>query len=318
MAQGPVLCDTARMRPTGTSRYRSAGRGGALLWTLVLGMRGRSVHAADNGALELDWQAPAQCADAAELESQVYARLPERRPARAPLRARGRIEATQAGYRLELQTEQGRRTLLAQDCEELVSAAALMLALLVDSQARNEPQPTATVPPPRAIWALIRPELEADLGTLPHLAIGPGLSAGVRVYATSLEVSGYYLPSQNVSGPQQTATLGELHALGAGLGACQGVTSPIELSPCLRLEYGRIEGHGTNLRTSAYKADAPWVLALLGVRVSAELLQRLHGVLELAIGLPLLGATFTVNPVGTVHQTGDMVGRLRAGIELRL
>jgi hypothetical protein len=306
------------MRPTWTSRYRGAARSCALLWALVLGMRGRSVHAADNGALELDWQAPAQCADRAELESQVYARLPERPRPRSVLHARGRIEATQTGYRLELQTEQGRRTLLAQDCEELVNAAALMLALLVDSQAREEPQPTATVPKPRSVWALIRPELVADLGTLPHLAVGPGLSAGVRVFATSLEVSGYYLASQNVSGPQQTAPLGELHALAAGLGACQALTSRMELSPCLRLEYGRIEGRGTNLKTAAFRADAPWVLALLGVRVSAELVNRLHGVLELAIGLPLLGATFTVNPVGTVHQTGDVVGRLRAGIELRL
>jgi hypothetical protein len=280
-------------------------------------MRGRGAHAADNGALELDWQAPAQCADAAELESQVYARLPAQPRTQAPLHARGRIEVVQAGYRLQLETEQGRRTLLAADCEELVSAAALVLALLVDSQARNEPQPTASAPTPRVVWALIRPELDADLGTLPHLAIGPGLSAGVRVYATSLELSGYYLPSQNVRGPQQTATLGELHALAAGLGACQGLTSPIELSPCLRVEYGHITGHGTNL-ISANAADAPWVLALLGVRVSAELVQRLHGVLELAIGLPLLGATFTVNPVGTVHQTGDIVGRFRAGIELRL
>jgi hypothetical protein len=320
MAKRRDLCHTAGMRPARTSPSRTAAHHAALLWILGLCAASRSVRAADDAELQLEWRAPANCADRAELSAQIEARLPERPRARATLRARGWIELTRGGYRLELETEQGRRTLLAPECEELTSAAALMLALLIDPHTGPVPPPTAaaTARRTRVVWALLRAELEADLGTLPSFALGPGLSLGVRVFATSIEVSGYYLPKQDVFDAQHAAALGELHALGLGLAACQALTSPVELSPCLRIEYGRIAGQGSNLNTSTSKADAPFVLALLGGRLSAELVHNLRAVLDLAIGLPLLGATFTVNPVGTVHQTSDVVGRLRAGIELRL
>jgi hypothetical protein len=188
---------------------------------------------------------------------------------------------------------------------------------LIDPQAGLRQPLTKPAPSQRFIWALLRPELAADSGTLPHIALGPAFSVGVRVYATSLELSGTYLPGQNVFATQRMAAVAELHLLSAALGACQALTRTAELSPCLRFEYGQLAGRGKNLAT-ALKADGGWALALLGVRVSAELLPRVRAVLELEVGLPLLGATFTVNPVGTVHQTSDVVGRLRAGIELRL
>jgi hypothetical protein len=313
------------MRPTRTaadsSRSTAIAFASALccMWTVV----DRAQAAPNQSPLELEWRAPSGCPGRAEIESRVAARLGPRSASPAPLRASARIEPSTDGYRLQLQTDQGQRSLTARDCHELAAAAALILALLIDPEAAGDAADSKRVTPPksqreRRWWVLIRPEFVGDIGTLPALAVGPGVSLGVRVFATSLEIAGTYLPAQSVHPTDREAPLAELRMLAAALGVCQALTHAPELSPCLRLEYGRLTGHGDSSLPNPRSASGAWALVLAGVRLGAELTQQVHATLELSLGLPLLGATFTVNSVGLVHETADVVGRLRAGLEIRL
>jgi hypothetical protein len=290
------------------------------MWTIV-----DRAHAAPNqSALELEWRAPSGCPDRAEIEARVAARLEPRPASREPLHASARIEPSTDGYHLQLQTDQGQRNLTARDCRELAAAAALILALLIDPEAAGDAADAERETPAessrrkRHMWILIRPELVGDIGTLPALAVGPGLSLGVRVLATSVEIAGSYLPAQSVHPTDRDTPLAELRVLAAAIGACQALTRAPELSPCLHFEYGRLTGQGDPSLSSPRSAAGAWALLLAGVRLGAELTQWVHASLELSLGLPLLGATFTVNSVGPVHETADVVGRLRAGLEIRL
>ncbi|HEX4352907.1 MAG TPA: hypothetical protein VHZ95_08340, partial [Polyangiales bacterium] len=222
----------------------------------VLGASSALASAADGGRLQLAWRAPAGCPDAAAIEKRVEARLPALDPTSQPLAAEGSIVRERGGYRMELATLHGRRSLGSSNCDELGDAAALMLALMIDPQSSARTTQSAA---PRDVWLLIRLELIADVGTLPHVALGPGISVGVRLHETSLELSGSYLPSQALHSPQQTQ-VAQLHALAGALGACQSLAHFPELSPCLRFDYGRMVGRGKNL-TNARGVDAAWALA---------------------------------------------------------
>jgi hypothetical protein len=287
-----------------------------VLFALALTFKQAVVQAADTGGLQLEWHAPAGCPDHAETVS----RVPEAPPALAAHgpgpRARGVIVQQADGYRLNLWTDQGSRTLFAKDCEELASAAVLVLSLLIDAQRHGG----VRVPPPtneRVVWPWIRPEVVSDLGTLPHLAVGPGLGLGVRIERLSLGLSGNWLPKQDVRSTLRTAAVGQLQLWSAELHACYALTDRLALSPCVHAEYGRIIGRGRNLAMQS-PVDGPWLLAGVGLQASAELWPRVHALIELACGVPLQGAKFSIEPLGTVHRTGAVVGRLRAGLELRL
>jgi hypothetical protein len=305
------------MRPT---QFERTGRGFVLIASLWLALAA-GVRAQERGAerLELDWVAPAGCPARAELERAVRERLSSGNEAGAPgpaLRASGSVTASDRGYRLELETEHGRRSLAAGSCREAASAAALILALLIDPEAETAPAPPP-VPPPRSLWLSLRAEVSADWAILPELAFGPGLAAGVRWRATSFELTGTWLPPRDAYRSERDSAVANLSLLTAALGACHALTRAPELSPCLRIEHGRLIAEPRGL-PNARSHGAAWTALWAGARLGVRLASWLWANLELAVGLPLLGATFTVNSVGTAHETGDVTGRLRAGIEIRL
>jgi hypothetical protein len=223
----------------------------SLVWFALLTSAPASLHAIDNSGLELEWHSPAGCPDRADLAS----RVPEAPPALAARgsrpHARGVIVEDARGYRLDLWTNEGHRTLFANDCEELASATALVLSLLIDSQ-RHAVAPAASARFDEAqpkLWPWIRADVVADLGTLPHLGLGPGLGVGLRIERLNLELSGSWLPKQDVRSLQRTAAVGELQLWSGELGTCYAITTGVGLSPCLHLEYGRIANRGTNIAT---------------------------------------------------------------------
>ncbi len=163
----------------------------------------------------------------------------------------------------------------------------------------------------------VRPLLLLDLGTLQRLAVGPALQLGVRFSPITLELGAGLLPEQTLTAAGRD--VGDLYWLGASAGACYGrlLGERIELAPCARLEYGRL--HASSRETSAGPTSgaAPWLAASLGVRASYQLSAAIAVVADLAFGLPLLAAAFSIEGVGEVHRTPHAVGRLNAGIELR-
>jgi hypothetical protein len=111
-----------------------------------------SAVAAEPLPLDLDWQAPAECANSEQIRAEL-ARIAHVRPGRVVQRlsARGRIEKTGGNYRLALKTERngevGERGLVAAECRSLEREVTLVLAVafgegveIVEPPPEDEPQ----------------------------------------------------------------------------------------------------------------------------------------------------------------------------------
>lgn len=292
----------------------------------------------DRVPVELRWRAPDECPDRSWVLRSIEARLraPESQ-LRAAISADGRVEKHDAAYVLTLQTEQGERQLRATSCEELAGSAALILAFLIEPQQPEpaqtpEPEPVASEPvqtPPEAVSSrvalelsgLARAEWLVDIGMLPHPATGPGLSIGFTLAQTSLELSAGFLLDNSVSyvapGTEGRQSLAHLHAFLAQLGLCQRLLQGPDLGVCLSLEHMRISADPDEQLQSRSTRRAPVWTALASIRAAIPVGTRFAWVLELSAGVPLHGARFWVEGIGVIHETGDVIGRLRTGPELR-
>jgi hypothetical protein len=342
---------------------RWVARALALLpFALLAGTRPARAQSEPDARVELTWSAPAGCPSQGDVEADVARRLG--RPLAgngALLRALAEVEAADQGFRLVLATElageSGTRVLSAQRCEELASAASVIIALLADPHADATPAPPAPPPPPPpppepedarptaeaddeedapedgeredeeepdapsapiVVRVSVRPELVADLGSMPSLAVGPGLSLGLRLDRTAIELSGSYLPPNHLTAGDRE--LGAIELWSAALGVCHAISygGGTAISPCLRVEYGRMAGEGAgDLRRNARADTGVFAAALLGLRVDVPVLPALTLCAEIGAGLPLARTLFTVAGVSAVHEPATVIGRVRAGAELR-
>jgi hypothetical protein len=290
----------------------------------------------DRVPVELSWSAPDECPDRSWVLRSIEARL--RAPASqltAAIEADARVEKRAGGYFLTLTTEQGERQLNATSCEELAGSAALILAFIVEPQ-QAEPAalstPPAVVPvvdPPTADSTRLQLELSGyaraewlvDIGMLPNAATGPGLAFGFTWADTSVELSAGFLLDNTVSyvtpGGAGQQSLAHLHAFLAQLGLCQRLVQAPDLSVCLSMEHMRISADPDEALQSRSTRRAPVWAALASARAAVPIGTRFAWVLELSVGVPLLGARFRVDGLGVIHETGDVIGRLRTGPELR-
>lgn len=294
----------------------------------------------DRVPVELSWAAPAECPDRSWVLRSIEARL--RAPAsqlRAAISADARVEQREGGYLLTLQTEQGERQLSAASCEELAGSAALILAFIVEPQ-ESEPQAAEPTPPPTPETPVEAPAADSssptfqlelsgharaewivDIGMLPHAATGPGLALGLSLADTSVELSAGFLLDNTVSyvmpGNQGQQSLAHLHSFLAQLGLCQRLLRAPDLGVCLSMEHMRISADPDEGLQSRSTRRAPVWTALASARAAIPIGTRFAWVLELGVGVPLLGARFWVDGIGLIHETGDVIGRLRTGPELR-
>lgn len=295
--------------------------------------------------LALDWDAPNGCPDEDDVEKLVSQRLGEHSTtSTSQLSASGRVVRTPAGFALTLSTPTGERRLESARCDELAQSAAVILALLIDPRAipqtppaakpepapdpspepepvpdsAENPQPSAAASDPRRAHGFIRAELVGDAGLLPRVGIGPGVAGGVILDRTTIELSGSYLPGHDVR--DAGSDVGDLRAFIGRLGACQALLARPNLGPCGFVEYTRLVGRGDSGLEPARDVDATVWSLLAAARVSGGIGPAFGWMLEIGIGFPLEGASFKVgagDAARSVHQTGGVVGRARAGIELR-
>lgn len=326
------------------------------LLALALGLLAAdAAHAQSTVHVALSWSAPAGCPTQADVEADVARRLGRSLASDgSALKADAAIESTEGGYRLtlvtELDGESGTRVLDAQRCDELASAASVIVALLADPHADATPAPAPKPPaPPQPeptpkpkddtaaeddddgeeieveepslpsrpieVHAGVRLELLADLGTLPKLGVGPALSLSVRLDQTALELTGNYLPSNDVDSGSRT--VGSVHLWSGALGVCQAFGKGVVVGPCLRGEYGRMSGQGSSGVRDPAGGNGMFAALWLGLRLDYAVLPALWLSGELAAGLPLARTIFTVQGVDGTHEPSGLIGRVRAGAELR-
>jgi hypothetical protein len=304
--------------------------------------------AQDREDVDLAWDAPDDCPDRAWVLRSIAARLngAAAQP-RAAISASGRIERRASDYALTLRTEQGERQLNAASCEELAGSAALILAFIVDPQHTPEPAAVAAPPPETpapagdaaaaadekaaeieatasgptlALTGYARAEWTVDVGMMAHAATGPGISIGLTLVDTSMELSAAFLLNNSVSyvaaGGEGASSLAHLSAFMAQLGLCQRVLRGPDLGICVLGEHMRMTADPADALASRSTHSAPVWSVLAAARAAVPIGTRFAWVVELGIGVPLLGARFRVDGIGVIHETGDVVGRLRTGLRL--
>lgn len=117
--------------------------------------------------LEIDWDAPADCPGAADVRASVERTLgPAADDERTPIRASGRVQESEAGYRLSLEVHDGattsQRELEGATCREVTDAAALILAMTIDPRvALTEDPPSETSETEAAETKTVVPEVAA-------------------------------------------------------------------------------------------------------------------------------------------------------------
>jgi hypothetical protein len=158
--------------------------------------------AAQSRGVELGWSAPASCPNAAEVARRAERILnrPLARPGDSEqLKVSAVVTAPSESspWSVTLETGSASRTVQAASCDELVSATAVFLAILLEPNADEAaPEPTSQPEPPPPAPALppAAPPAAAQSTSSTHLALGsalgmrsglvPDLAAGLELHAT--------------------------------------------------------------------------------------------------------------------------------------
>jgi hypothetical protein len=300
---------------------------------------------------ELRWHAPSECPDAAAVRAMVDTRL-GRALAPGVVEVDARVESIGAeGYRLELAIAMAgirqERTLVAQDCELLARASALVIALGVDAIAvaelehealaqpmiptapseidappqRSRAPPTATGRSARttgrglhAVLALVG---GVERGALPGTTGAIDAAVGLRGRGFRLELAGTWLGPRTADAAVGSvrAQLGAVALRGCPELALRRVSFPL----CVGIELGAMRGAGD---------DAPhhrtvhglWVAPTIspGMRVGGP---ALAFVARGEVAIPVQRPSFVLSEPGEpilVFAPAPVSARLWLGIEWRL
>lgn len=259
-------------------------------------------------ALEIVWAAPDACPDETALRESVLALAALDEHGEGTLFVDGAIEASGDAFELRLSTRLGaledERAIRDSDCEALVQAAALLVAVSVDpdvgpppedvapkpepvAAAKPQPprastpasvpeQPSATVevrpdPPrtvrpwkPGAVFVGVAPQLE--FGALPGLSGGPRVSFGLQWKRASVAAYGLYGAPRRTDAILGASGLAQMGAAGF-LGCGNPLTGSLRLPICAVIEGGGIRVASRGL-DPANRVLSPWTAA--GARVGVE------------------------------------------------
>jgi hypothetical protein len=254
---------------------------------------------------------------------------------------------------VEIGTARGQRLLEAQTCEGLAAAAALIVAIAIETgappaaasppapiapSAPAPPPPTApdrTSPMPPPAPATDRPRRDSklligvagvvDSGTLP--AIAPGLEAsagwsyGTSVWRGRLLASGEYFASETGGAAGRPTEGGRFTLLTVAGRVCGSRTFwRFEVGPCIGGELDAMSGQGVNSALPG-SGDGQWAALIGSLFTTWRIVGPLGVSLRLDAVAPLVRPTFVLtepgNTVTTVHQAAAVSPRASLGVELR-
>jgi hypothetical protein len=306
------------------------------------------------------WEAPGECPDLAALRGRVHALVPgllDRRDA-AGSRVEIEIRAGADGYAATVfvrnRDGETRRELAASDCEIVLEASALILAVALDpvgaSMSLNEEAAIEPTPAPRAAEpeppAEREPAVEAE--PVEQLVIASDsaevdpprrIGIGVRVLGGGgygPTTTGYATIGGTLAliGPRWRAELGGLWAIprivrtDAGFGGRfdswavlgRGCFAPklrrLELPSCGGLELGSVRGRGLGDLPISDQASFLWIALAAAQGLWFSPIERVGIGLELDLAVPLNRGGFVVE-TSEVQRIAAVTVRGLGGIELR-
>jgi hypothetical protein len=281
--------------------------------------------------VQLAWNAPSGCPNADAVLTEVRRNL----GAETPHRVVARADVTELGaerWSVHLVTEvdgvAGERSLEANSCASLASAAALILAWSVDparGSAPERPEPAVSAPPTSgetsthgSLGALAAGGAAIDVGMLPRAGGAGEVALGVLAGPIRAEIAGADWVTQDA---RRTSDGTHIHLLEGALRACWRGTigARFELDPCLGLGWVHASSDGFGLtpnfqRTSDWgtgraEALAVWTFAApLALRASAGIL------------VPFVRPPFVVRDAQgqelPLHRAAAVSGRAALGVEV--
>jgi hypothetical protein len=277
------------------------------------------------------WNAPDECPGIDALKAEIRRVAGQAPPPAEPLSATVTVRRSGGnGWLLSLVTASGTRAgerkLAGPDCAELMRAAALVLALMINPQAsllaEPPPPPPPLPPPPPPPPAPEQPfavgvDLLAGSGALPGLAAGFGLRIAAGTAALSAELrASLWLPRSTASDNEATAG-GRFYLADASAAGCARALHDQSLSPALCVGGSLVRLHGSGYGVGfPSEASAWWTAAFaeanLRARVSRGSAVRLAGAVVMSLGRP----SFELAGVGHVFEPASFWLRATLGWEL--
>jgi hypothetical protein len=293
-------------------------------------------------AADLHWNAPATCADAAALDREVSALLGKPLGLVESMSIDGVIREEGPGqYRLQLRMQartpgaaETVREIQAADCQELLQAAALAIALAVTNgeAAPTAPARTAPVPatpdeaPPRAA-APVTPQASEphividaaallDVGAFPQAAWGGEIElAWQQRWLRVMALAGWLPPQQQrLSNGAADADF----ALGFGaVSVCgRAQIGPLEAAACGGFELGQMSVHALGI-DHPKPANTAWRALQTRLAVALPLGRHFAAMASLGLSLPLTRAEFVLDGQ-PAHQAAAVCLRSLLGLQIAL
>jgi hypothetical protein len=303
-------------------------------------------------AADVRWLAPPDCADARATLEETERLLGRPLAAFEALDFDVRITEIDGKWRLKLGTveretgDRRERVLEGKSCGEVTSAAAVAMAMVIDSRQASAPEaeaePTlaeparaggeATAPPTPARpeakeedalrapspvrqlrWSVVLAGL-ADLGGFPEPGMG-AMAAGAATYGALRLMA---LGSVLVNSHDQAAGRGaDFTLVTGGLLACaQRTLLPALAWVCGGAELGRLSGAGVGVRNSR-TGGSLWWGPRADVGASFSLGERLMLLAQVSVIIPQIRPSFELDR-DFVYRPAALTGRLALGLELGL
>jgi hypothetical protein len=278
------------------------------------------------GAIVEAWEAPPECPSGAAVERQARETLLGSEVASIALTAQGIVTRVAPDrWRVDLTLRSGgweaHRSLGASTCDAVSQAAAVVIALAVNLEARAplapkpeapEPRPS---PPPSTGGASLGLGPVFDFGSLPRGTAGLEASAGLSVPSARFEVGASYFLSRSGSIAERSDVGATFRLVSANVRACYELRSfSVALAPCLD---GGLAWTSANGFGNIAIAHVSSVGLTVGADVMARWLVTKHLAPYVRVGglVPLARPEFAVQGLGTVYQATPIVLRGGIGIE---
>jgi hypothetical protein len=330
-------------------------RNGAIF--LLTGLHLSSASASDGVApeigVDLRWEAPNECPDAASVRAFTEHLLGQ--PLSAPrannVRAQGKVSKNDAGnwelrLRLSVADRVEEETLIAKKCRALGDAMALKVALasdpfaLVESVQRETSAPVAAelpanaahvpsndarlLPPPngssesRHVRASVRITGGAGVGQLPGVSGGTALYGSLQLSSFRAELGAQFYHGGDARYAQLPGVGAHLDLFSGTVRACFSPSAGRWTFPiCSGLELGGMRGEGFGVGTRE-AASSLWGAAIVGPAVRVSLTRTFALWLEADAVLPFIRPGFHMANLDTLYVAPSSGSRASAGFEVDL
>jgi hypothetical protein len=272
-----------------------------------------SARSASAAELQLEWHAPPECPDRAELASRVNRLLGD--SMQSNLRAVTDVTRTPHGYRARLRTysaaQSGERVLEQASCELLVDGVAVVIALAV-APARDVSRKNETA----AVSVAASAHASALIGTLPRPAFGVGAAVALETLSLRFELRGtYHVPqSATLTGTELGARWSAM-SLGAR-GCWVPRLAAVELGPCIGADAHYVSATGSGGEVTLSGHGISWGLAA-GAFGRVRLTKLLGIVLIAEAAVPIARLRFVFADAGVLYRAAPVAAQLLIAVEVR-